>query len=320
MVEHAVIIATASPFHQSSLTQDRPPAMLPALGKPMIIRVMDHLYRAGIRHYRLIVGLNEGAVASYLNRQWVPNAKVEFTFKSDTESLLQTLIGITKEDPSDFLITGYNNLTLSQFIPGMLRQHALEPEKLHLAGARSTLSQGRQQYYASVTHNAVSRITTERAFSDYILANLAIAGRHFINNLGEMASPGSFHAGFLALVQQYILTNPGYVALQEAAWTLQVDTDQDLLTLNRRLLDEANDAHILSDLPYTVRIIPPVRIDPQVSVGQGATIGPYVYLERGSRIGYGAEIRNAVILQNSTVEPRSVVENTIISSRGNIST
>ena len=51
MVNSAVILAGSNPAHKSQLMQGLSRTMLPALGKPMIARVMDQLYRAGIRHF-----------------------------------------------------------------------------------------------------------------------------------------------------------------------------------------------------------------------------------------------------------------------------
>jgi NDP-sugar pyrophosphorylase family protein len=114
------------------------------------------------------------------------------------------------------------------------------------------------------------------------------------------------------------LQSGGVAVLTETAWILQIEGDRDLLTLNKHLLDAGQDAHILSELPYTVQIIPPVRIDPQVNVGQGAKIGPYVYLERGSSIGHEVTLRNAIILERAKVPARKHLFDTIISTRGPI--
>jgi NDP-sugar pyrophosphorylase family protein len=110
----------------------------------------------------------------------------------------------------------------------------------------------------------------------------------------------------------------GTAYIVDTAWLLQIQTDYDLLTLNKYLLDEGQDAHILSELPGTVRIIPPVRIDPQVSIGPGAKIGPYVYLESGCSIGRGATVNNAMILRGVTVVSGETVTNTIVATRARV--
>jgi NDP-sugar pyrophosphorylase family protein len=67
LVSCAVVIAVGNIAHQSQLIYNRPRAMLPALGKPLVVRIMDRLYRAGIQKFMVVVGEDEGAVAAYLN-------------------------------------------------------------------------------------------------------------------------------------------------------------------------------------------------------------------------------------------------------------
>ena len=75
MVDRAIVLAVGSTSHQSQLIYDRPRAMLPVLGKPLVARTMERFYRAGIEKFTVIVGYDEGAVASYLNAHWFPKRK-----------------------------------------------------------------------------------------------------------------------------------------------------------------------------------------------------------------------------------------------------
>ncbi len=52
MINHAVVVAIGNAVHQSKLIYNRPRAMLPALGKPLVVRVMDRLLRGGVRSIR----------------------------------------------------------------------------------------------------------------------------------------------------------------------------------------------------------------------------------------------------------------------------
>src|SRR5258708_12099348 len=80
-LKQAVIVASGRPGHLSQLTRDRPTEILLVLGKPIIIRFMDRLREAGIRDFIVVVGENDGAVASYLNSGWVPDAKVQIVLQ-----------------------------------------------------------------------------------------------------------------------------------------------------------------------------------------------------------------------------------------------
>lgn len=291
--------------------------MLPALGKPMVVRVMERLYRAGIRKYIVIVGLNEGAVASYLQKQWMPDATVEFELKS-TETIPQMLARIAKRLDNPFMVASYNTFTYERFLHSFIRLHDKHPDHMILSGAQSTLSPDGVNYYAAMDGKDISEITQDKPVEmpNFTLAECVVCGyeaAEFIKTLDEQKISART---FLDIAAHYVAKDNAQVTLGETSWILRVDGDRDLLTLNRRLLEDSNDSHILSELPYSVKIIAPVRIDPQVSVGQSAVIGPHVYIERGSSIGYGATIKNTIVLAKANVPSDSDVESAIVTTRG----
>ena len=125
MIDSAVILGISSPAIDSQLREQRPRAMLPALGKPMVVRVMDRLYRAGIRRYKVIVGINEGPIASYINNKWMPDAHVEFILKS-TQSLGFLMSQIARKADKPFLLLGYNSFTFTLTSDGRKKAQDIE--------------------------------------------------------------------------------------------------------------------------------------------------------------------------------------------------
>lgn len=319
MIRYAVLVATGHPSHSSQLIQDRPPAMLPAIGKPMLVRVAERLYRAGIRHFIFIVGLNEGAVAAYLKKQWVPDAHTEFMLETEQENTLSLLSKIAQQIKEPFMVASYNSFTHENFTASLLAQHEENPQALILSGARFALAQPAHPTYIKAENGQFISVESTRPRDDsaLLLVEHAIFGHSAIETLSQLSAP--FPTGhYLQMAIQFAKAHPDSTKVSETAWVLCVERDYDLLLLNRKLLEEAQDTHILSELHQTVRIIPPVRIDPQVTVGQGATIGPHVYLERGSSVGQGANISNAVVLNRGSVHAKQTIVNTIISPRGTI--
>lgn len=321
MIQRAVILAVGSPYHRSMLTYSRAHAMLPALGKPLVARMMDRLHRLGIREFSIIVGESEGAVAGYLNTQWVPNAQVDFVLKSPNESLLSLLAGVAKSAKTPLLICSYNSFTHNHLPERLLKNHQVTPEELLLSGATHTLSKAAQRFFAICDGQRVKDIVPmmPNDHTVYSLADILITGEDFLRFLQSSQDvPAGGFGWQLMDIARHFVKEGGKAALTETSWTLQVETDRDLLTLNKHLLNEGSDAHILSEIPYTVQINPPVRIDPQVSVGQGTTIGPNVYLERGCSIGHDVVLRNAIVLEKAVVPAQKSVSDTIISTRGPI--
>jgi NDP-sugar pyrophosphorylase family protein len=293
--------------------------MLPVLGKPMVVRMMELLYRTGIQHYIVVVSEDEGAVAAYLSSQWFPNVKVEFVIQPKSSSLAKTLADIARSYGHPFILTTYNSFVHPNFPERLLKHHRELGDGLILSGAPITLSKLPPRYFAVTDQQRVQAITTDKPTGGYILlANLAVCGQDFVQFLkDDLSGTGTFNKQLFDIFDVYIQKG-GATFMVETAWILPVETDYDLLTVNKHLLDEQHDTHILSEVPPSVQIIPPVRIDPQVSVGQGARLGPRVYLEAGCSVGANATVANALILQNATVPARKSVSEVVVSSRGRI--
>ncbi len=323
MIDRAVIIAIGSTHHRSQLIYNRPRAMLPILGKPLVTRIMDRLVDAGIHRFHVVLGIEEGGLASYLNSHWLPHVDVKFLIHPTGQPITDALAQIVQQDKSPFILTSYNSFTHVHFPERLIKHSDDHSAALVLSGAHTPLSRSNTHYYAHMDADRVVNIEKHALESGDMLhlSDMALCGEQFIQYL-HTAPKLDFapdYRDLIHLYRSYLHTNAP-VYLVDTAWTLQIETDPDLLTLSKHLLDEEEDAHILSELPGTVQIIPPVRIDPQVSVGQHARIGPYVYLESGCSIGQEATVSNALILQKSVVLPRERISDTILASKARIST
>ncbi len=118
---------------------------------------------------------------------------------------------------------------------------------------------------------------------------------------------------------QALINADGKVTYVNAEWRLSLVNELDLLAINKRFLREGRDTHILSEIPGSVHIIPPVRIDPKVSVGLNAKIGPNVYLESGASIGRDAVVWDSVVLRDAAVQPGEVLHGLIVAKRARLS-
>lgn len=333
LIETAVILAIGSNTHQSELIYNRPRTMLPAVGKPLVVRVMDRLYRIGITDFIVILGEQEGNIASFLSSKWVPNVNIEYVLKLNTQPLAKIIHQIAVKHEKPFLLTGYNSFTHPNFPKRLRKFSMLSPRDLIICGAPQSLSVTANYFYGHTVRpnlsksNSDARTVAEIAnninskpnpnHQSQILTTFTACGSNFVRYLTDMP-PEDLHLNqFMDIVLAYQRTKAA-IRIAHTSWVLQVEADADLVTLNRNLLDEQIDAHILSEIPYTVRIREPVRIDPGVSIGQGAVIGPHVYLERGCSVGHKVQIKNAIVLERSTVPAKTEIENAIISTRGQL--
>jgi NDP-sugar pyrophosphorylase family protein len=316
VVDRAIVLAIGSPTHQSQLIYSRPRAMLPVLGKPLIARAMERLHRADINKFTVVVGAEEGAVAAYLNAHWLSNVSLDFIIQPEHSTLAQSLAQIAVQYDQPFLLTTYNSLTHANFAENLLERYKNTPEELVICGAPTTLSKSVPADYGWIENQAVVKITRDMPDShqsSLLLINLALCGSQFVRYLAQPSARNQL----MDIFRDYIESG-GRVLAAETAWILPVETDYDLLTVNKFLLSDGQDTYILSEIPRGVEIIPPVRVDPNVSIALGAKIGPSVYLESGCSIGPNVVIRDAVILQNAIVPAGSKWNNVVVSSRARI--
>lgn len=322
--------------HQSKITYNRPRTMLPAVGKPLVVRVMDRLYRIGIRNYIVVLGEKEGGVASYLNRRWMPDINLQFIVKLETHPLGQVLSEIAHQHEAPLLIASYNSFTHGLFPERLRKFHSLSPDALIISGAKNSLSRAPKKHFAQVaaaepdilhTNPTESRLpaepltaittTAQADGQNLMLTELAAAGDDFVAFLRQHSREIRQTQNLMEIIKHYL--QAGHTTrLARTSWVLQIETDSDLITLNRHLLEEQIDANILSEIPYTTQVREPVRIDPGVSIGQGAVIGPHVYLESGSSVGRNAHVQNTIVLREAAVPAGEHVTDAIVTTRGHI--
>lgn len=317
MIQQAVILAAGRGTRLGLLTKDRPKSMLPVLGKPMMARVMDRLREAGIRRFVVVIGDQEGAIAAYLTSSWHPDTEIKFVVQAIPTGMVDALRLAAAHIDGPFLVTAADNLTSVEHIqrliqhfdevPGQMVTLSLIPATPDQIGAGCGVIVEGDRVLAIEEKLADPRAVYAPimlyAFDAQMLSYLARVG---VSAQGEREITSAIQIG-LSDGQQV-----GYVSTD---WWLHLATETDLLTINRHFLQEGRDNHILSEIPGSVHIIPPVRIDPKVSVGQAAHIGPNVYLEAGATIGERAILQDTIVLMGATVPANEECSGEIIDRR-----
>jgi NDP-sugar pyrophosphorylase family protein len=116
----------------------------------------------------------------------------------------------------------------------------------------------------------------------------------------------------LANAIQIMIDDGNLVGSVQADSRMRLDTPQDLLDANMQLLSEQSSRTVLSELPENAQVHEPVYIDPGVSIGTGAEIGPNVYLESGTVLGLNTKVQDSVILARR-ISTGTVIENELVS-------
>ncbi|MCB9435715.1 MAG: NTP transferase domain-containing protein [Anaerolineales bacterium] len=312
MLKQAVILAAGRGSRLGVITRNRTKAMLPILGKPIMIRVMDRIREAGIRRFVVVMGSQEGELAAYLNSSWYPNIEVKYVLQPNPIGTADALMMAQKYIDSDFLLTSIDNLASPEHIPALIRHFNQNGADFVLSLVNATSDEIKASADVIINGGQVVDImekpTSPRG--DKAAFMLYACSQDFLKYLPNVPTSQRGERELVSAVRE-LLAKGGRVDYVVAKYRLHLTNDRDFLEFNNRYLDEGRDSHILSETPPHVVIHPPVRIDAGVQVGDGAEIGPYVYLEAGSTIGEGACLSNTIVLRNTVVAKGEVCRDVI---------
>jgi NDP-sugar pyrophosphorylase family protein len=321
VIQQAVILATGRGTRLGLLTKDRPKSMLPVLGKPMMARVMDRLREAGVRRFVVVIGEQEGAIAAYLTSSWHPDTETKFAIQAIPTGTVDALRLAAAHIDGPFLVTSGDNLTSSEHVERLISTFNLSPGQVAtLSLLPATPEQIRVSSGVVVNGERITAIEERPAEprGTYAAIMLYAFDPDILNYLSGVQVSARGEREIVSAIQLALSDNKrvGYAVTD---WRLHLTKELDLLAINRHFLQEGRDNHILSEIPGSVRIMPPVRIDPKVSVGQAARIGPNVYLESGVTIGEGAVLQDSIVLAGAIVPAAEECIGEIIDRRVRIS-
>ncbi len=320
MIQQAVILAAGRGSRLQTLSKDVPKAMLPVLGKPIMVRVMDRCLEAGIKRFVVVIGEQEGGLASYLSHSWYPHTEVKYVLQISPTGSADALALAGKQIEGDFLVLAADTLPLPDHIPALIRRFNESKADMVISVTPASPAEIQQSAEATLDGDWVTQIVEkpENPIGNQLAFMVYAAKKEFLSHLSKVTFSKRAEKELVSGIQ-YLIEAGGKVAYQSAPQRYHFMKDTDLYKISKAYLDEGRDAHILSELPGSVTIIPPVRIDPGVVVGQKAKIGPYVYLESGSSVGEGATVMESLVLRNSVIPKGEVCKRQIISRSNRIS-
>jgi NDP-sugar pyrophosphorylase family protein len=316
MIKHAVIMAATPSRGMESLTRTRPKAMLPILGKPLIAWVMEGLYRADIRNFTLVVGEYEGVVVEWLTSKWYQDVHFTFAPQGHRRGTASTLIAARGFIDQPFIIASCDNLVPEDHFTRLSSYFETHPSDsaaltLFYAPEDAALSAG-----VLLDPRGNVAYISEKPFGAHqdFMTTLSLYAftPHILDYLDRVPIAEESGERVLANAIQIMIDDGNLVGSVQADSRMRLDTPQDLLDANMQFLNEQNTRTILSELPDMAQIHEPVYIDPGVSIGSGAEIGPNVYLESGTVLGLNTKVQDSVILARR-ISTGMVIENELVS-------
>jgi glucose-1-phosphate thymidylyltransferase len=315
MIEHVIVMAASPGRKMEELTRTRPKAMLPILGKPIIGWVMDSYYKAGIRRFTVVVGEREGDVAGWLASSWYSDVKLTFALQGHQRGTASALFATRAFVDGPFIAASCDVILADEQIArlaGYFDSHPSDVGVLNLFYAPDQIMEGASVLLGPRGDVVYISEQSTGAHQDYMTA-LPVYGftPTVLNYLDNV--PVAERSGERALTSaiQVIIDDHCVVGAIETGWCLRLEEPGDLLTANTLLMARYEDSIVQSELPSTVKIIPPVHVDAGVKVGNGASLGPNVYLETGSIVGANAVLNDVAVL-GAQIDPGQRVERQVI--------
>jgi glucose-1-phosphate thymidylyltransferase len=311
-----LILAGGRGTRFGKITERVPKPLLPVAGKPLIMRNIDGLRRAGITEITIVVSPDSEQVRAVLGNGHALGVSLQYVVQ---EKHLGTAhaIGLARDILGDsrFLVCWSDNLSMydmsdlidhDRFFPadGTLAVHFTEnPRKGGIV-----ITKGRN-------------VVEFEEKPEKPRSNLNLAGMYV---LGPWLFPCVDRTRVNAKEGEYYLPDAFQIAVDDGLnlhwtlvgdWRMNVNNPEDLLLGNARLLQH-DGRPVSTDGSYEISA--PVYIPSSVRIGKGAVIGPFVSMGEGCVIGKDARIADAVIMSGAVIPDGAEIDRAIVDFNGDV--
>ena len=315
----AVILAAGKGSRLHPITLNRSKAMLPILGKPMVVRVMEDIISNGITDFILVTSPDDFQIKRYFEQESQLSVNIIFVTQPDRRGMADALRYAAPFITKDFILSACDNLISTEHIKKILYRWQAEPRPNGILTLMPVTQEVIQSVGVVELEGQWLKRIIEKPSPDHAPSNIASLplycfSTRILNYLAEvkLSSRGEYE---LQDAIQMLIERDGAVCGVETTWRQTVTNAADLLAINKHYLIMGNQKPQLA--PYNVGIgthlITPLHIEEGTIIGKRCLIGPNVYIERDCRIGNNVCIKNAVILRDTRIENKTKIENQVYS-------
>ena len=311
-----LILAGGRGTRFGELTKRVPKPLLPVAGKPLIIRNIDALRRAGIDDIAIVISPDSEQVCTVLGNGHALGVGLRYVMQEQHLGTAHA-IGLARDLMGDrrFMVCWSDNLSaydMSDLVDndrffeadGTLAVHFTEnPRKGGIV-----LTKGR-------------KVIEFEEKPENPRSNLNLAGMYV---LGSWVFPCIDKTRLNAKEGEYYLPDAFQIAVNEGLvlnwtlvgdWRMNVNGPADLLLGNARML-EHDGRTCPQEVGFT--LMQPVHIPRTVQIGAGTVIGPYVSMGERCIVGREARIADAVILGGATIPDGAEIDRAIVDADGTV--
>ncbi|NBD36191.1 MAG: NTP transferase domain-containing protein [Chloroflexi bacterium] len=313
----AVILAAGKGSRLYPITETRSKGMAPILGRPIIERVMRRLTRHDIDDFILVVSPDDREIVQHFSRTDIPG-QIRFVYQRERLGMAHALRCAAPLIEGDFVLAACDNLVPARDVGRLLARwqedeqfNALltlmpvEPERLGSVGIV-------ERDGPWITH-IIEKPAPGEAPSNISSVPLYIFSPQILDDLDEtpLSPRGEYE---LQDAIQRLIDEAGRVSGIMIEQRATVTNADDLLAMNLEFLARDHQSPLMTPLEVGAgtRLIMPLYIEAETTIGIDCTIGPNVVIEHGCRIGDGATIRDALLLRGARVPAGATVVNRVV--------
>lgn len=302
MIDTAVILAAGRGSRLKEVTATRSKAMVPIAGRPVIARVMDEFRAAGISKFIVVGAPHDTELAAFCATLPVTTFIEQSVPKGSGDALLQC----ERSAPERFLVCACDSIVPADDLRRVLAEDSPHCVAMigviEVAPTVSLSSRSVVVMHGDRVESIVEKPSPEQRTTNLSSLPLYIVSSSVFSELKKL-SPSPRGEYELPTAFQSLIGQGSAIRGVMVKSRLDLTDQADLLRLNEKFLGQQAPAVQVFNtfIPTSVIVEGPVLIESDVTLGDGAYIGPFVYLEKGATISSGVRLEHAVVLRGAKV-------------------
>ncbi len=316
----AVVLVGGEGTRLRPLTYGTPKPMVPIMNEPFLARTLERLHSAGVNDIILAAGYMPEAISDYFGDGSRLNMKITYVIEAVPLGTAGALKNVEEHLTGAFFVLNGDVLT-SLDLKSMLQLH----EQKGGLGVLHLIQVSDPSAFGCVLHDEKGRVQRfvekppkGQEPTDEVNAGTYLLEREILDFIPPGRKVSIEHETFPRILAQ----DKALFAHTTRDYWIDLGRPEHYLTAHRAILEGTMPLELQSRLPPWNRdsaearsIIPPVYIEEDVIIENGAKVGPYAVLGPGCRIGRNSTVRDSVLWDSVTVGEDARIEGSILASR-----
>ncbi|MGD2156309.1 MAG: sugar phosphate nucleotidyltransferase [Anaerolineales bacterium] len=306
-MEQAVILAAGRGKRLRPITKNRSKAMLPILGKPMVVRVLEDLIINGLEDFIIVISPDDQDIIDYFDKGGFLDGRVQLVQQAQPLGTAHALHQAAPFIEGDFILTACDSLFPQKDIGRLITywgDHRKLDGLLSLKEVDPTevINFGIVELYGKSITRIVEKPSLNDAPSETASLPIYCFSPHILSYLsGVNPSPRGEYE--LQDAIQRMIDDGGNVDGLNISGRSNLTSAADLLAINMKYFyqDSVPLGVHTNEIGSRTTFIPPVRVESGAIIGENCTIGPNVFIEWDCFIGDQVTLRDAVVLRGASL-------------------